>query len=377
MQVLYIGYPLQETGAPHQAMAILHLTRQGVQTRFVAWGNSTPPSWLVSYTSLKYELFLKHGLLSGLRLLLGIFRIFKQNRPDCVYVQGAQQTPFLLWLPFLKGKTSLLYHTQDYLEPGKHKFYKCCERFFAQRADWVISNEVNRARFMASSYRLKQMPKVIRTALPSWWKVPERDETYRQQLLAEAGLASVEQPRLIVAGEAYRQDRMGSELLQAFARLPSNYALVFSWMAPGIPSRLACETQMRETGIEEKVIFLDALDFPSLLRIYACCDIGMLLYPNSSIGHFYQAPGRLTEYLRCGLPIVASNFPGLELLILKHSLGAVANPYEPTAIANAIDETGRMSDTELAATRSHLITLAETKLAYEKDADTVFGNLFY
>jgi glycosyltransferase involved in cell wall biosynthesis len=375
MHIFYFSYPLRDDSAPHQAMAAFWLARQGFKVTFFAWGNEEQPAWLKDYPTLDYHQLPKRGLISAFSLLIELIRRFFQIGPNWVYVQGAQQTPFLLWLPFLKRNSYLIYHTQDYVGPGQHAFYEWCERFFARRADYVISNEINRARFMASSYRLKQMPAVIRTALPSWWPVPERDESYRQELLEKSGLQGLETPRLIVAGGAYRPDRMSSEVLQAFAQLPRNYALIFNYMPPGSPSRAVCEEHLQQLGLRERVIFLEPLPYQALLKLYAACDIGILIYPNNGVGHFYQAPGRLTEYLRCGLPIVTSAFPGLELLTLKYNIGSVADPYNPTAIATAIRQVGEVSNAELVETRNRLIALSQSELVYEKQAEPVFKSI--
>ena len=375
-RILYFSYPFHDDGAPHQSMAALWLARHGCEVDIVAWGNHEIPSWLRDYPTIRYRLVRKTGLRSAIKLLFLLLFAIRHAKPSLVYVQGAQQTPFLLWLPWLKGSARILYHTQDYVGPGQHWFYETCERFFARRADWVISNEPNRARFLASSYRLRCMPEVIRTALPRWWSVPDRDEEYRQSLLARAGLGNTSQPRLVVAGGAYRADRMSPELLEAFALLPGNYAIVFnSWMDPGSPSRRACEEHMARLGLRERVIFLGVLPFADLLKLYAACDIGILLYPNSGVGHFYQAPGRMTEYLRCGLPIVTSNFPGLELLTLKYELGAVANPYEPIEIAAAIRSIGDRLDIEMSGWSSRLTGVAMTELVYDQDAMKVFSRI--
>jgi len=229
---------------------------------------------------------------------------------------------------------------------------------------------------MASSYRLQRMPEVIRTALPKWWVVPERSEASRYQFLQRSGLINVDRPRLIVAGGPYRNDRMSPQLLDAFAKLPPNYGIIFSWMPQGNPDRLACEAHMKRLGLTERVIILDPVGFSDLLALYACCDIGILLYPNSGVGHFYQAPGRLTEYLRCGLSIVCSAFPGLELLTLKNRLGSVADPYNPTSIAQAIQDIGSASDTELANSMARIKQLANFELAYEAQAEEVFNKIF-
>ena len=373
----YIGYLLSDAGAPHQAMAALYLAKQGHRVVFFAWGNTKPPDWLAEYPSLEYQLIPKKGLLSALKYLLYLFQSFFQYRSDIdvVYVQGAQQTPFLFWLPWVKGKCKSVYHTQDYLEPGRHPFYERFERFFARRADWVISNEPNRARFMASNYCLKQMPEVIRTALPSWWLVPERDYTYRNHLLAIASLDHVDNPRLIVAGGSYSSERMSPQVLDALAQLPDNYALIFTGMISGKEEYTTYQSHLKQHEISKRVIEFEYLGYENLLRLYAASDIGVLLYPNSGVGHFYQAPGRLTEYLSAGLAIITSNFPGLELLTLKYDLGLSVSPYDSMLIARAIDDLGKQSNCQLAEKRTHFIEIARSSLSYEVQADVVFHRI--
>jgi glycosyltransferase involved in cell wall biosynthesis len=378
LKIVYLCYPISDAQAPHPPMGALALARQGSSITFIAWGNSATPGWLSEYgLAVRYLLYPKQGWLSALRLLFGVMRTVVTVQPDCVYVQGAQQTPFALWLLLAGRRFRCIYHTQDYVGPGQNWFYETSERLLARHADWVISNEVNRARFMASSYRLKRLPEVIRTALPRWWQVPGRDERYRQELLRVNGLIDIDQPRLIAAGGAYREDRMSAQLVDALVHLPANYILVFTGMDLGSAGKRLCEQHMRRVGIEGRGVFLEAPDYAQLLKLLAACDVGMLLYPNNCIGHFYQAPGRLTEYLRCGLPIVTSNFPGLEQLVLKYGLGEVADPYSPMSIAAAIRSVCDVSVGEFARLRLRLIELAQTELAYEAQAEQVFDKILH
>ena len=76
--------------------------------------------------------------------------------------------------------------------------------------------------------------------------------------------------------------------------------------------------------------------FKQLLEYAVNADIGILLYPNDRIGNFYQCPERLTEYAACRLPLVTSNFPVLENLVLKFGIGKTCNPCDASEIAQAV-----------------------------------------
>jgi glycosyltransferase involved in cell wall biosynthesis len=373
LSIVFLCYPLSDRAAPHAAMAALALARQGHVITFIAWGNEAPPAWLSDYdSSIRYLLFPKYRWFSALRLLFGVIRVVWTVKPECVYIQGAQQTPFVLWLLYTARRRRLIYHTQDYVGRDQSRFYVFCERRVATRADWVISNEPNRARFMASSYGLKRVPEVIRTALPRWWRVPGRDETCRGEVLKAAGLSTTDQPRLIAAGGPYRSDRMSPQLIEALAHLPRHYVVVFTSCPHGSAPRRSCTEHLERLGLEGRAIFWSAPSFEQLLQLFSACDVGILLYPNSGVGHFYQSPGRLTEYLRCGLPVVTSHFPSLELLVMRYGLGEVADPYSPTSIAGAIRRVCEVTDGEFHVLRRRLRELAESELAYETQAQPVF-----
>jgi glycosyltransferase involved in cell wall biosynthesis len=267
-------------------------------------------------------------------------------------------------LAFFPGRR-IIYHTQDFLEPGRHRVWAFFEKHIARKAAHVISNEPNRARFMASHYRLKKFPVVVRTALPREWPVPDRDSQLRQELLAKVGLRDEGSVRLVMAGGGYSKVRCSRELIRAVGRLDTRYVLVFTGMKPGTAAYQTTVDECRQAGIQDRVVILPFLEFGDLLRHISACDVGILLYPNDGVGNFYQAPGRLTEYMSCGLPVVSSNFPGLELLVRKYQLGQVCDPESPPDIAEAIDRIGSLKTETLEENRVRLRKLAKTEFAYE------------
>jgi glycosyltransferase involved in cell wall biosynthesis len=108
--------------------------------------------------------------------------------------------------------------------------------------------------------------------------------------------------------------------------------------------------------------------FDKLLEYAANADVGILLYPNDGIGNFYQYPGRLTEYAVCGLPFVASNYPGFESLKTKYRIGATCNPYDPKSIASAIIEICGNDDYQREEMRRSVRRVFVENLAYEHEA---------
>jgi glycosyltransferase involved in cell wall biosynthesis len=203
---------------------------------------------------------------------------------------------------------------------------------------------------------------VLPTLLPKAWSVPARDPALRARLTAR--LRQHDRPvRLIFAGGPFSDGRCGDHLLSALKCLEANYYVVFTNDTRGLTA-----AAVAKAGLADRAVVMGALPYQDMLRHMAACDVGLLLYPNDGIGHFYQCPGRFSEYLRCGLPVVASNFPSLESPIIKYGLGRTCDPTSPSAIAQALREVCEVGDAEETARRRRLRAIAEENFVYDLHA---------
>lgn len=371
---MYIGYALEEGQAPHNSMAAFWLAMSGNYVRYLAISRGSQPEWIGRINNLEYERIPLRPLLGVATLLFKILKIMLQRKPDWVYIQGAQQAAALLPLCAMRLLPRTIYHTQDF-KPVENRFYRFAEKFVSRKAHLVVCNELNRARCMALLYDLKEIPRTLRTALPKDWPDPIAKEEVVDKYLVEKNTADkgATARRYIVAGGPYRPERRKSNvLLEALALLPAEYAVVFTGMEEGSASLDECRQKSFELDIADRVFALPRLDYQNLLSLFLRCHIGMLLYCDSDIANFYQGPGRLTEYLRAQLPVVASNHPGLELIVLKHQIGQAVNANSPSDIANAIVTADIEFGERNSEMRRRLYQLSKGDLSYEHDAFDVF-----
>jgi glycosyltransferase involved in cell wall biosynthesis len=85
-----------------------------------------------------------------------------------------------------------------------------------------------------------------------------------------------------------------------------------------------------------RIVRLPRTDFLEMLKYTVNADAGVLLYRNNDLGNCFQAPGRFTEYLACGLPLLASDHTGLENLVRRFDLGECVDATRPEDIAAGI-----------------------------------------
>jgi glycosyltransferase involved in cell wall biosynthesis len=227
----------------------------------------------------------------------------------------------------LLGKR-LIYHTHDFYDPASYPFQARLEAATARRCWCFLNGEFHRAYFCRSFYRLHCPILVVPPNLPAAWPIPEYSTSIRRELGAE-GRDDV----LLMLHGGPSPVRATEETFKALSLLPERYRLAIT------AERTAELTaKLEELGIGDRVVCLGHIDYEKLLTYTASADIGIMLHANSDLGNFFQGPGRLTEYLACGLPILASHFTGLQLLTLKHHIGMCADPRSPEQIAHALLE---------------------------------------
>lgn len=222
----------------------------------------------------------------------------------------------------------IVYHNPDYYSPRDYPLQAAMEKRFCRRADLYINLEFHRAYITSVMYGITCPIITLPPNLPRTWNTPERSPQIREMMTGGRSDAFV-----LMQHGGYSTLRMTDQLLQALARLPERFRLVMTGKSR-TPD--AYDRKLLELGLTERVVRLPRLDYDELLSHSVNADAAVLLYANNDLGNFFQAPGRLTEYLVCDLPLVATNHTGLENLVLRYGLGEATDSTKPQAIADAI-----------------------------------------
>ena len=93
-------------------------------------------------------------------------------------------------------------------------------------------------------------------------------------------------------------------------------------------------------------------------------DLGFCLTQNTCENNYLAEPNKVFEYLMAGVPVVASDFPGLRQVVVGEDVGVVVPPDDPNRIAAVVGALLREPD-RLAGMRKRTLEVARTKYNWE------------
>jgi glycosyltransferase involved in cell wall biosynthesis len=143
---------------------------------------------------------------------------------------------------------------------------------------------------------------------------------------------------VLISHGGYADLRMTRELLEALSRLPRRFRLAMTNAQESCPEM---DSLLDKFHLAGRIVRLPRTDFLEMLKYTVNADAGVLLYRNNDLGNFFQAPGRFTEHLACGLPLLASDHTGLENLVRRFDLGECVDATRPEDVAAGILRLGQ------------------------------------
>ena len=219
------------------------------------------------------------------------------------------------------------------------------DRFFARRADAVITVNDSIAEYIRRRYGVREVV-VVRNMPSVLTRIPS----------PHAGmLEGIPHPRLIYVG-GIQTHRGLEEMIDATALMTE---ATFVAVGPGNDDyRTGLERRAEAAGVAERVRFIPWVPPEAIVDTIAGADLGFALIKNYCLSYYLSLPNKFFEYLHAGLPVIASNFPEMLRIVERYDVGATCDPADPDAIARTVEsllarpeELKRMRDNALEASK--------------------------
>jgi glycosyltransferase involved in cell wall biosynthesis len=235
------------------------------------------------------------------------------------------------------------------------------ERRWARRADRVITVNQPYADVMAKRFGVTG-PLVVMNCSYRFQPPDPRPRRFHERLGLDPTC------RVVLYQGGFSQDR-GIE--QLFEAIPTIDDAVLVLMGYGHQESVYRE-RAEGDDLRGRVHILPAVRPIDLLDWVASADVVAMPIQPTTLNHRLTTPNKLFEAMAAGVPVVASDLPGMAPIVRETRCGLVVDPTDPAAIAAACREILGATADDARAWRERTLAAAHSTYNWERQADVLF-----
>lgn len=262
----------------------------------------------------------------------GIKFIVSQKNVDIIHCNDLGPLPLTILLKKIRrDRLKVVYDSHEYqterkgINGFKKKIMEFMEKKLIKHADEVITVSESIAEEYKRKYNINK-PKIILNCPPVLG-------TTRDQNLFREIFGINENKTLFLYQGGLSYGRGIEKMLDAFSTLKSNdFALVV--MGSGALERMVVDYSEKN----ENIFHHPPVTQKELLNYTSSGDIGVLLYENTCLNHYFCLPNKLFEYMMAGLPVLVSNLFELKKFVEENNCGLVVDEIKRESIHDAINK---------------------------------------
>jgi glycosyltransferase involved in cell wall biosynthesis len=133
------------------------------------------------------------------------------------------------------------------------------------------------------------------------------------------------------------------------------------------------EIDRRAAGTPDRIRVLPAVPPAELLSWVASADVVAMPIQPTTLNHRLTTPNKLFEALAVGVPVVASDLPGMAGIVRETDAGLLVDASDPNAIAQACRTLLELDEPSREARRSAMLQAARETYNWERQADVLFA----
>jgi glycosyltransferase involved in cell wall biosynthesis len=255
------------------------------------------------------------------------------QKPDII-IAGMPASLLAGWIAAYKLKARLVYYPLElYAEQaGAYSaFFRIVEKILLRFCvDAVLTQNEERGTIYTKERGCRVKPLVIHNYKP-------RREAPRSNKLRSL-LALDEKTKIVLYEGLFRTGRWLDFLVRSAEYLPDDAVLVLMGNAAGQEAwwRDSIEVLLQQPHIGPKVRIAPWVPHDEVMSYVADADAGVIIYDDAVRNNFYCEPGKLSDYVLSGIPVVVPDFPTIGPVVRQYGIGAAFNGNKPEEIARAV-----------------------------------------
>jgi glycosyltransferase involved in cell wall biosynthesis len=237
------------------------------------------------------------------------------------------------------------------------------ERRSVRDADQVITVNDSYAAVMADRWRIAPPTVVMNCAYRQ-----RRDGSPPRKFHEALELADAE--RVILSHGALKDGRGIPELLAAIQNVPGA-TLVLMGYGP-LADQIA-DTIESDPTLRKRARLLPAVPPDTLLDWVASADLVAMPIQPTTLNHRLTTPNKLFEAIAVGVPVVASDLPGMASIVSSIECGVLVDPTDPQSIASGCRTLLAEEPDVATARRARILAAAHETYNWERQLDTLLA----
>ena len=236
------------------------------------------------------------------------------------------------------------------------------EKRWARRADRVVTVNEPYAEVMASRFGVPK-PLIVMNCSYRFTPPEPPERRFHEHLGLPAST------RVVLYQGGFSHDRGIEQLFEAIRSIPDATLVLMGY---GL-QEAAFREQAASMELRDRVRIMPAVPPAELLSWVASADVVAMPIQPTTLNHRLTTPNKLFEAMAAGVPVVASDLPGMAPIVLETRAGLVVDPTDPGAIAAACREILDASPEERAAWRQRALDAAHGTYNWERQAEILFA----
>ena len=232
------------------------------------------------------------------------------------------------------------------------------ERGWARRVDRVITVNRPYAEVMASRWGV-DLPLIVMNCSYRYVPPSPRERRFHDALGLDPAT------RVVVYQGGFSRDRGIEQLIAAIPDVPGA-TLVFLGYGT---LQAELERVVADPATGGRVRILAAVPPTELLDWIASADVIAMPIQPTTLNHRLTTPNKLFEALAAGVPVVASDLPGMAPIVRETGCGILVDPTDPAAIAAALRDVLATPADEMSAWRARCAAAARDSYNWERQMD--------
>ena len=236
------------------------------------------------------------------------------------------------------------------------------ESFLMRRCVFSIMVNDAIAERVQHIHGLAEKPVVVRNIPPLWVVDEQKCAQRRADFFRELGVAL---DTFLLMYHGFVLPERGVDVsIRALVGRESVALVVLGNGDPEYLGQLRGLTQ--ELGVEDRVLFRDAVPLEVLGEYVGAADAGMVIVRADCESNYLMLPNKFFENVQSLTPVIASDFPEIGALVRKYDIGVLVDPEDVSQVGEAIDRL--RSDAALRSRLRGNLETAKADLCWEKES---------